>query len=66
MKILIAALIDFEDKNEPETDSGLAPKPAPRVPPFLDGLLRRLLREVREGRNPDIWEEDLHGSFFKS
>jgi len=63
MKIQIAVLIDFED-DEPEPD--LAPKPPPSPSFLLGGLIQNLLREVREGRNPDIWEENPHGSFLKS
>ena len=64
MKIQITVLIDFED-DEPEFD--FAPPPPPPSPPsLLNGLIQRLLREVCEGRNPDIWEDNPHGSFLKS
>jgi hypothetical protein len=64
MKIQIAVLIDFEDENEPETDTVLKPSSPPF--PFSPGkLFQRFLREVREGRNPDLWEDQPHGAFFK-
>ena len=65
MKILLlAALIELPDGDD--TESEAAPVPTPPKPFSQDELIRRLLREVREGRNPDIWKEEPYGSIFKS
>ena len=68
MKILlIAALIDFDDMPNDDTASTMKPPTVSPPSPFSpDILLRRLIQEVREGRNPDLWREEPHGSFFKS
>ena len=61
MKILLlAALIELPD-NDSENESA----PVTIKPFSPDELLRRLIREVREGRNPDIWKEELHGPIFQ-
>ena len=60
MKILLlAALIELPDNDtEPE------PSPVPNPTPFSpDELLRRLMLEVREGRNPEIWSD--YGPIFQ-
>ncbi|MCL2623846.1 MAG: hypothetical protein FWD31_09285 [Planctomycetaceae bacterium] len=62
MKILLlAALIELPDDNDSENESA----PVTSKPFSPDELLRRLIREVREGRNPDIWKEELHGPIFQ-
>ena len=65
MKILLlAALIELHDDGD--TESETAPVPTPPKPFSQDELIRRLLREVREGRNPNIWKEEPRGPIFKS
>ena len=60
MKILLlAALIELPDDNDTETESA----PVPVTPFSPDELLRRLMLEVREGRNPEIWSD--HGPIFQ-
>jgi len=61
MKILLlAAVIELPDDNDTEPEFSVVPNLTPFLP---DELLRRLIREVREGRNPEIWNE--HGPIFQ-
>ena len=63
MKILLlAAIIELPDDDDLEPEFSCVPNPAPFSP---DELVRRLIREVREGRNPDIWREEPHGPIFQ-
>jgi len=60
MKVMIfAAVIELPD-NDTKSDPALVPNPTPFSP---DELLRRLIREAREGRNPEIWSN--YGPIFE-
>jgi len=63
MKVLLLAAIVELDDNDTETHS--APVPRPTSPSSLNELLRRLIREAREGRNPDFWKEEQYGPILQ-
>jgi hypothetical protein len=58
--LIIAAVIDLDDPDEPQEQPVPEPKPAPQ-----DAFLRQLVREVRKEYHPDFWK-DINGTFFKA